>query len=508
MVASPLQRLSRAEYIQSTNDLLGDNRSVGSTLPVDDQNDLSSGAASLIVTADWLGQAMQAAEDLAAQAIKSMPTLAPCPAGGVDEQCARQFIASFGKRAFRHPPTFDQVANLMTIFTLGKTNGGYPHGIELVIRAALMSPSFLYRVELGMPGSTHNGIVRLTQYEVATRLSYLLLGTTPDDGLLAIADEGGLSTTTAVRAQAVRLMADPRAKEPLIGLHQRWLGLTDLPDASKDPVKYPTFGPSLVASLQREGHDFLNDVVWNKGSTLAALLTSTTTFADSTVAALYAGKDPAATPTAAAPASLTLDPKQRSGVLTLPGIIAVHTFADESEPVHRGKFVRESLLCDTLPDPPSTVMATAPESKPGVSIRDRFAEHSQQPSCQACHKQMDPIGFGFEHYDGLGRWRDTDQGQPVNASGSITGTSDVDGTFDGIPDLAKKLLGSNQVRDCVVRMFVAMTRGAQAAADKCTIAPLRAAYDAANGDIKTVMVGMAGADSFLVRPLLTGEVAP
>jgi len=506
-VPSPLQRLSRSEYTQSTNDLLNDKRSVGQSLPVDDDSgDLGSGARSLIVTSDWLNQAMQAAEDLASTAIKSVTTLAPCAAGSADDACARSFITSFGKRAYRRPVTPDEITGLMGIYAMGKANADYSHGIELVIRAVLLSPAFLYKVELGVPGSARNGILRLTPYEVATRLSFMLWGTTPGDDLLTLADAGTLTSGSTLRDQAKKMMQDPRAREPLIGLHQRWLGVDGMADVSRDPMVYPTFGPAMMASMQAEAHDFLNDVIWNKGATLDTLFTSTSTVADATVAALYAGQDGAGP--GGTPAPLMLNPMQRSGALTLPALIATHTFADESEPVHRGKFVRERLLCTTLPDPPANVMATPPVSIPGVSIRDRFAQHSSQPACQGCHALMDPIGFGFEHYDGLGRWRDMEQGKPVDATGTITMSMDVNGAFNGIPDLAHKLLGSEQVHDCVVSTFVAMTRGAETAADACLLSQVRSEFDAAKSDVRSILIAIAGSDSFLTRPLLAGEMAP
>jgi len=149
---SPLQRLSRAEFTQATNDLLNDKRSVGQGLPIDDDSGgLGSGARSLIVTSDWLNQAMQAAEDLAAAAVKSVTTLAPCPVGSADDACARSFITSFGKRAYRRPVTPDEMTGLVGIYSMGKANADYTHGIELVIRAVLLSPAFLYKVELGVP---------------------------------------------------------------------------------------------------------------------------------------------------------------------------------------------------------------------------------------------------------------------------------------------------------------------------------------------------------------------
>jgi hypothetical protein len=501
---SPLQRLSRNEYINTTSDLLGNIRSVGTPLPIDDQNDLAAGARSLIVTSTWLADAMQAGADLAHTAVQNLGTLLPCPAAAGDA-CAQQFIETFGKRAFRRPLVPTETARLMAIYAMGRTNVSFAHGIELVIQAMLLSPNFLYKIELGVPGSATGGQLKLTPYEVASRLSYMFWGTMPDSVLFAAADMGKLGNGTDVRAQAVRMVSNPLARETLIYLHKRWFGLDQIAATTKDATTYPNFGPDMMAAMDTEAHDFLDSVVWPQGGGLQALLTSTTTSVNPMLAGLYGVTVPAGS---TAFTQVQLNPAQRSGVLTLTGTIAVHTFADQSEPVHRGKFVRERLLCQTLPDPPASVMATPPDPMPGIPIRDRFAQHSSGPACQPCHQLMDPIGFGFEHYNGLGVWRDTDQGKPVDASGNIVLSTDANGPFDGIPNLARKLLQSDQVKNCVVSTFVGLTRGAELAADSCTIKNLRRSYDAANGDVRAVLVDLTGLDSFYSRPVLAGEVLP
>ncbi|HEV3191456.1 MAG TPA: DUF1592 domain-containing protein [Polyangiaceae bacterium] len=504
MSISPLQRLSRNEYINTTSDLLGNIRSVGTPLPIDDQNDLAAGARSLIVTSTWLADAMQAGADLAHTAVQNLGTLLPCPAAAGDA-CAQQFIETFGKRAFRRPLVPTETARLMAIYAMGRTNVSFAHGIELVIQAMLLSPNFLYKIELGVPGSATGGQLKLTPYEVASRLSYMFWGTMPDSVLFAAADMGKLGNGTDVRAQAVRMVSNPLARETLIYLHKRWFGLDQIAATTKDATTYPNFGPDMMAAMDTEAHDFLDSVVWPQGGGLQALLTSTTTSVNPMLAGLYGVTVPAGS---TAFTQVQLNPAQRSGVLTLTGTIAVHTFADQSEPVHRGKFVRERLLCQTLPDPPASVMATPPDPMPGIPIRDRFAQHSSGPACQPCPQLMDPIGFGFEHYNGLGVWRDTDQGKPVDASGNIVLSTDANGPFDGIPNLARKLLQSDQVKNCVVSTFVGLTRGAELAADSCTIKNLRRSYDAANGDVRAVLVDLTGLDSFYSRPVLAGEVLP
>jgi hypothetical protein len=153
-------------------------------------------------------------------------------------------------------------------------------------------------------------------------------------------------------------------------------------------------------------------------------------------------------------------------------------------------------------------MVVAPDVRPGVPVRERFAEHTAQPACRACHEQMDPIGFGFGNYDGIGGWRDTDAGKPVDASGTISGATDVDGPFNGVPDLARKLAASEQVGNCVVSTFVGMTQGPEVAENQCEMKALRQTYDSAKGDVRGLMAGITQLDSFTTRPVLTGEVLP
>jgi hypothetical protein len=256
--------------------------------------------------------------------------------------------------------------------------------------------------------------------------------------------------------------------------------------------------------MKTEVDNFIGGVV-DQGGGVKALLTSTVTTGNATIAKLYGVQGSG---TGDAFARLMLDPAQRAGILTMPATLAVHTFGDTSAPVHRGRFVRSRLLCAPVPDPPDNLMVVAPDVRPGVPVRERFAEHSAQAACRVCHEQMDPIGFGFGNYDGIGGWRDTDAGKPVDASGTIVGGTDVDGPFNGVPDLARKLAASEQVGNCVVSTFVGMTQGPEVAENQCEMKTLRQTYDSARGDVRGLMAGITQLDSFTTRAVLTGEVLP
>jgi hypothetical protein len=501
-----LRRLTRDEYASTVRDLLGDaQRMAVVPFPKDDAgDDVVADPRTLIVTPSWAASAMEAAESVAKIAAADLAALLPCNPAGAEQACARQFAASLGKRAFRRPLAAAEVDALMKVYAVGAQGGGFPHGIEVMLRAILQSPSFLYRIELGQrEGSTGNA-VRLTPHEVAARLSYLLLGTAPDQPLTEAADRGQLATGEQVAAQARRLLADPRALDRLTDFHGQWLGIGGLDEVAKDPQKYPQFDEKLVASMRTELKLFLGDVLGVGDGRLETLFSAGFTYVDAALAPLYGVPAPAG----GAMARVELDPTQRAGILTNAGLIAAHTFADESEPIHRGKFVRERLLCTTPPDPPADLMVTPPMPTPGLSIRERLQQHSSVPACQACHVLMDPIGFGFEAYDGLGRFRTSEGGKPVDDRGTLGMTRDIDGPFQGALELGRKLSGSAQVRQCLVDTALRYAHGPDAGGDACVQQKLNAAFDGARHDIRELVIAITRTDGFRYRRTIDGEVLP
>jgi hypothetical protein len=499
------RRLTRVQYANTLRDLVGDGKGMAAAqLPADDAgDDAFADPRTLIVSPDWAASAMNGAEAAAKVAVGNLATLLPCEPAGNEQLCARQFVSAFGKRAFRRPLDPAEVDGLMKVYALGAASG-FAHGFELVVRTILQAPSFLYRLELGQRSGSSGSAVRLTPYEVASRLSYLFWGTMPDAALMAAADGGKLGTPDEVVAQARRMLADPRAHATLADFHGRWLGIEGLDVVSKDPMRYPQFDEQLVASMRTELALFVDDLLSNGDGRLESLFSAHHTFVDARLAPLY--KVPA--PAAGQFARVDLDPAQRAGILTSAGLISAHTFADESEPIHRGKFVRERLLCTTPPDPPPDLMVMPPSPTPGVSTRQRLVEHAATPSCQACHQLMDPIGFGFEAYDGLGRFRTADSnGQPIDDQGMLAMT-DSDGPFKGAIELGRKLAGSAQVRACLITTALQFARGPGADGDRCLQQKLTAAFDGAKHDIRELFIAIARSEGFGYRRAIDGEVLP
>ena len=498
------RRLTRDQYLATVRDLLGDTRDLGDRLPADDKGEaVFAPPDTLTVTPAWADKLLSTGEDLAHQAMTNLPALLPCNPAGNEEACAIQFVKAFGKNAFRRPLTAEEVTGMTAVYKAGSADGGFNGGIELVISTFLQSPSFVYRVELGQKAGSLAGAVKLTPYEVAARLSYFIWGTMPDRALFEAADSGKLATREGIAAQVERLMKDPRARTTLVGFNQRLFGTDIIDEASKDPMAYPQFDDNLRASMKEEFRAFVEDALFEGDGRLETLLTSRTTFVDAALAPLYGVALPAGTGLR----KVQLDGTQRAGLLTSVGLLTAHTLSDTSAPIIRGKFIRERLLCAELAEPPPGLEVMAPTPRPGSTTKELLQQHSVDPSCGACHHLMDPIGFGYGNFDGIGRWRTMEGGKAIDSSGSLQAT-DVDGDFRGPVQLAEKLAGSQQVRDCVMNTMLDYVQGPGVDADACLTTRLRKSFDSSQHDLRALILAIAQSDGFQYRRQLPGEVTP
>jgi hypothetical protein len=451
-----------------------------------------------------------AAERVAAAAVASPTTLAalvPCSAGANKRTCAQTFVQNFGSIAYRAPLTDPtDVARHMALYDAGAAVSD-AHGIELVLRGMLQSPRFLYRLEFGS-GQAGPNALKLSPYEVAARLSYVLWNTVPDAALTQAAASGGLRTKAQIAAQLTRMLNDPKGQGLVRGFLEALIQLPALPSAVKSPSIYPgwtTVAPNanvpapastLPASMQGQARAFFDDVLGRQGGTLSALLTSSTVFYNSDLGGYYGVAGGSAFQ------SLTLPPGKASGLLTLPALLTLMAKPDQPWPIYRGEFVRQALLCQELPSPPANV-PKPPDVQPGVSTRQRLSQHESNPQCAACHNLMDPIGFGFENYDGLGHIQTMDGNQPVDVSGNIGGTNpptDVDGPFNGVAELATKLAGSAQVRQCVARQWFRYTMSRyEQELDSCSMKSIVDAFQGANENLNVLPQALVQSDAFLYR---------
>ncbi len=497
--ASPLLLLPQAQYLATVRDLVGVVPNLNTVFGT--QTGPEQGAVSQVALENY-----QRAADLIAAYVAGnatvLATLAPCNGGDV-RACAQAFVQSFGARAYRGPLAAEDVVPHLRLYDAGAASGGYAHGIELLLRGMLQASRFLYRVELGTGERVSASAVKLSGYEIAARLSYSVWGTAPDAALTAAAARGELATRAGVAAQLGRMLQDARGKNMVRSFLETWISLPDLGDLIKDPKLYPEWQrSSFVASVRTQAQTFFDGILRSQGGRLEALLTSPTVWTNKEIGPLYGTTG-----------GTTFQPVDRpdgtvSGMLTLPALMASLAKPDVGWPIYRGQFVREQLLCQQLPPPPDNV-GKPPEPKPGVTTRQRLAMHRTDPACGGCHALMDPIGFGFEKYDGIGRYRVNDGVGPIDARGEIAGTDDVNGTFDGVAELGRKLSGSVQVQACVVRQWFrqALHRFEQAG-DACSLKTIFDGLRVANGDIGSLPAAFVQTDAFMYRRPLVSEVSP
>ncbi|MFO0635878.1 MAG: DUF1592 domain-containing protein [Nannocystaceae bacterium] len=499
IVATPMRLLTRYEYDNTVRDLLGDTtRPAQGFAPENHSGLFENDALEHQVSKDVVRQYLDAAEGIAARAVgERLASLVPCDPALGDATCGHGFVESTLRKAFRRPVEPRERDEFVALFDAASAQYGFAEGVAITLQAVLQSPQFLYRIELDPPGAQPGDRVRLSDHELATRLSYFLTASMPDTVLSATADAGALVDADAVELQARRLLEQDGAREMVAQFHRQWLGLGALASVAKDPLAFPTLDPSTFAadwnaSLQQ----FIAHVLFEGDGTLQALLTAPQVFLTPELAALYvaAGQDPVT-------GAWTI-PGKHAGLLTQPALLGMLAYPDGSSPVARGVFVRKRLLCQELSPPPG-VAITPPLPDPNATTRERFEQHSTDPACAGCHRLIDPIGFAFENYDGAGRWRTTENGVPVDASGELSGLVDEDaeGPVADAVELSSQLARSRDAQTCMVTQWstFAMGRGLDDELEPCTIAELQAHFDDSGGDIVELLVAIARSEAFRYR---------
>ena len=288
----------------------------------------------------------------------------------------------------------------------------------------------------------------------------------PDDELFAAAEAGALQTEQQVSSQVARMLDHPRARSMVVGFHEQWLRTENLPFVVRDADTFPDFSPEVAGAMREELRRFIDHAVFEGGGTVEALLTTPGTFMNNVLAEFYGvdGVGPDFEPVDQA----QLGNRPAAGLLSQGGLMTLLAFNNETSPVHRGLFVRSALLCEALPPPPPDAVGNLPAHDPNQTQRERLAQHSEDPSCGACHSLIDPLGFGFEHFDATGRYRTTEAGEAVDASGMLLG-SDVPGPFNGVSELAQKLSQSRQVEECLATQWFRYSFGREPTADESCV---------------------------------------
>jgi Protein of unknown function (DUF1592)/Protein of unknown function (DUF1588)/Protein of unknown function (DUF1587)/Protein of unknown function (DUF1595)/Protein of unknown function (DUF1585)/Ca-dependent carbohydrate-binding module xylan-binding len=406
-----------------------------------------------------------------------------------DTECAEVALRALADQAWRRPVTDAEVGRLLdTVVEPILADGGtFDDALKWGIVSVLVSPHFLYRVELDSdPDSlaSHD----LSQYELASRLSYFLWSSMPDEALFAAAAAGELATQPQIKAQVARMLADAKAQALVDNFGGQWLYIRGIEDILKDPATFPEFDDTLKASMREEMDRFFASFVFAPRD-LRELLTATEGEIDAVLAEHYdirLSGDGWQT--------VDLAAHQRGGLLGQAGVLTVASYPTRTSPVIRGKFVLDQLLCDEPPPPPSNIPALEEQSD-AVTVREQLEQHRADPVCASCHETMDNIGFGLETYDAIGRWRTEDQGYPIDATGLLYGVD-----FDGPQELTALLADDPRLTSCMVEQAFTYGLGRLAEdTDEQYLHNIGMAFAAGGYTFQALAVAIASSEPFTTR---------
>ena len=348
------------------------------------------------------------------------------------EACARQILGTLARRAYRRPADEGDVATLLAFYEWGRADGGFEKGIQFALERLLADPDFLYRVERDPVDMAGGASYPVTDLELASRLSFFLWSSIPDDELLAAAENGTLSEPAVLDAQVRRMMADPRSQAMVDNFAGQWLYLRNMGGVYPDPLIFPEFDENLREAFTRETELFIGNQLQADASVLE-LLSADYTYVNQRLAEHYGIPNIYGNRFR----RVQLDGVRRGGLLGHGSVMTVTSYPNRTSPVLRGKWVLENLLGAPPPEPPPDIPALEERNEDGepVSMREAMAQHRENPACSVCHAPMDPIGFALQNYDAIGAWRDVNEGNtPVDASGVLPGGERFDGRA-GLSDL-------------------------------------------------------------------------
>ena len=421
-----IRRLTKAEYGNTLHDLLGVDPAVAAELPDDVPGPGYLNTLSPLQAEQYLAVA-NAALDRALGRPDGPSTdlrrtlFGEPPPAGVAREAAGKSARSLARRVYRRPPHDDEIETLLKVFDLGRANTlPYPESMRLVLKAMLVSPQFLFLTP-AKPAPAGKTVVPLDGHHLASRLSYFLWATMPDAELSALADAGTLHDPAVLRKQVARMLADPRSRALFDGFGAQWLGVAGLQGKTFDPAKFPQMTPAMRAAMVDEARLFFESVV-REDRGVVAFVDGDYTYLNGTLAPLYGLEK---TVTGPEMRRVALADANRGGVLGMPGVLAATSFPERTSPVKRGVWVLEQVLGRHVPPAPANVPALEKQDRRKVAnltLRQRTELHRTNAACASCHKVLDPIGFGLENFDAIGRWRDADDsGGPIDAAGELPG---------------------------------------------------------------------------------------
>jgi hypothetical protein len=495
----PIRRLTNREYASTLGALLGTTVDV-SMLPTSsapngyDTNDTSS--PSLQSVQGYFNIAKTAVTAVVASQAQRTALFGCEPSGATLDSCLTTFISKFGLLAYRRVMTSDEVTGLIALAHTAAETDTYA-GARMVMEAMLQSPNLLYRPEFGVADTVRPTLKRLTGFEIATRLSYLLWGVGPDAPLLTAAQAGKLDTADGVTSMVTTMLADARAHAGLQNFYSQWLRLYNSTIFIPQAGAYPAWTGTTASDMATETAKVVDDLAFRPGANFLDLLTANYSYVNPALATFYGVASPGGTDFARVTFGAN---DHRGGLLTQGSFLAFTSHPDTESVTRRGHYVRDVLLCEPLPPPPPNVNTTLPVADAGVTLRDLVSEHETNPACSSCHSQMDPIGFGLLQYDTVGQFHAADStGQSFDVSGDIAGFADPN--FTGPAELQQKLHDSPQVPHCITLQAFRFAMGrAEVADDACNITQVQSAFTSASNSLPALVSGFVQSDAFRYIP--------
>jgi hypothetical protein len=489
---SGARRLTRAELDHAVRDLFADETGSANRFlaedefrPFDNDYTIQRASAALIDTLEAF------ADDVAARAVlpENRARVVPCvPAGADDAACLEQTVLHLGERLFRREFTSTDAAPYLELLAFATEDNDFVENdfytaVELTLRSMLQDPEFLYRIEVGSVG-TEPGTQALTGHEIATRLSFLLWDSVPDDSLRADATAGLLADPVHRRTHAVRLLADPRARETVRRFHAMWLGYRAIPAT-----------PALLAGFELETNSLIDRVVFDQPSSYLDLFLSPETYLTTDLAAHYELPAPAN-----GAGWVPYGSSGRAGILSHGSVLAGFSKFSDTSPTQRGIFVQTRLLCNVIEPPPANVNVDEPPMSDDLVCKtDRYAAHRTTPSCAGCHAELDPIGLGLERYDVAGRYRTHDDGHEecvLDGNGELPGH----GTFNGPAELGQRLVASGELEGCFVEHVLRYALGRPLLPTEANVVgALTDTFRGSGFDAKALLIDYAASDRFALR---------
>jgi hypothetical protein len=446
------RRLVAHHYVESVRLMLGDAAADAAVPPRDGALfDFDAiGAKELafeMITAEEYELSSRAISEATIADLGSLATLAPCVQAG-DTSCYEEVAVNLGHMAYRRPLTEEEVTAITAIGEAGQqwAEGDFLEGLKYELMTILQSPHFLYFQEVGEEQDGESGRYLLTQPELVTRMSFFLNGRTPDLATLTRAEEGEFDDGDAIELLAREMVEHPDAKKAVANFYDELLHLRDLDTIGKDADLFPSFDESLAASMREETQRLIEDLVWETDGDFLTFFDADYTFVNDELADHYGVEAPGGSW-----GQVALG-QGRAGWMTHSSFLARYAHPASNSPTKRGLFIQTKLLCNQIPPPPPGVDTTVPSFDPDapLTLRDRLEAHQEDATCANCHGLMDPIGFAYEEFDPIGRWRELDNGLPIDASGDIQGV----GAWTDAQEFAAVVAGHEDTPGCIVKNFI------------------------------------------------------